>query len=145
MAGGGTPVAAVRLTDEERETLLRWPRRVKSSQQVPDRVGGASSQDVATALGIWPQTVGKWRRRFLDKRLVGLVDEPRPGAPRTITDEQIENVVVATLERQPTDGRNALISGLDSRRDQPVEVHRRTDLEGVRPQAAPGRHLQTVH
>jgi transposase len=54
-------------------------------------------------LGIWPQTVGKWRRRFLDKRLEGLVDEQRPGAPRKITDERIEQVVVATLERTPAD------------------------------------------
>jgi transposase len=64
---------------------------------------GRSNQDVAAELGIWPQTVGKWRRRFLDKRLEGLVDEPRPGAPRTITDAQIEDVLVATLERQPRD------------------------------------------
>lgn len=55
-------------------------------------------------LRIWPQTVGKWRRRFLGKRLEGLVDEQRPGAPRRITDEQVEDVVVATLERAPKDG-----------------------------------------
>jgi hypothetical protein len=45
--------------------------------------------------------VGKWRRRFVERRLEGLVDEPRPGAPRKITDERIEQVVVATLERTP--------------------------------------------
>jgi transposase len=54
-------------------------------------------------LGIWPQTVGKWRRRFVERRLEGLLDEPRPGAPRKITDEQVEQVVVATLERTPAD------------------------------------------
>lgn len=53
--------------------------------------------------GVWPQTVGKWRQRFLDTRLGGLADEPRPGAPRTITDEAIEELIVATLERQPKD------------------------------------------
>ncbi|GAB3970842.1 hypothetical protein GCM10029978_044930 [Actinoallomurus acanthiterrae] len=52
-------------------------------------------------MGIWPQTVGKWRRRFVERRLEGLVDEPQPGAPRKITDEQIEQVVAATLERTP--------------------------------------------
>ena len=52
-------------------------------------------------MGVWPQTVGKWRRRFVERRLDGLADEPRPGAPRTITDEQVEAVVVATLERTP--------------------------------------------
>ena len=52
---------------------------------------------------MWPQTVGIWRRRFIERRLEGLSDEPRPGAPRTITDEQVEAVLVATLERQPKD------------------------------------------
>jgi hypothetical protein len=54
-------------------------------------------------LGTVPATVGKWRRRFVDKRIEGLLDEPRPGAPRTIRDEQIEAVIVATLERTPKD------------------------------------------
>jgi transposase len=103
-------VAVVTLTDEERGTLVRWARRAKSSQALAQRcrivlgcADGKSNQDVAAELGIWPQTVGKWRRRFLDKRLEGLVDEQRPGAPRRITDERIEQVVVATLERTPTD------------------------------------------
>lgn len=103
-------MAEVVLTDEERETLVRWARRAKSSQMLAQRcrivlgcAEGKSNQDVAAELGIWPQTVGKWRRRFLDKRLEGLVDEPRPGAPRTISDEQVEQVVVATLERTPAD------------------------------------------
>jgi len=110
MAGKGRPVAEVVLTDEERDTLIRWSRRAKSSQALAQRcrivlgcAEGKSNQDVAAELGIWPQTVGKWRRRFLAKRLEGLVDEPRPGAPRTVTDEQIEQVVVATLERTPAD------------------------------------------
>src|SRR4051812_45277379 len=99
MAGRGRPVAAVVLTDEERDTLTRWSRRAKSSQALAQRcrivlgcAGGKSNIEVAEELGIWPQTVGKWRRRFLDRRLEGLVDEPRPGAPRKITDEQIEDV-----------------------------------------------------
>jgi transposase len=102
-------VAEVTLTGEERETLVRWSRRATSSQALAQRcrivlgcADGKSNQQVAAELGIWPQTVGKWRRRFVDKRLDGLVDEPRPGAPRTIADEQVEQVVVATLERQPT-------------------------------------------
>jgi len=52
---------------------------------------------------VWPQTAGIWRRRFLESRLDGLADEPRPGAPRRITDEAVEEVIVATLERQPKD------------------------------------------
>ena len=54
-------------------------------------------------MGVWPQTVCKWRQRFVESRLDGLTDEPRPGAPRTIDDERIEQVVVSTLERQPAD------------------------------------------
>jgi transposase len=58
---------------------------------------------VATSLGVTSQTVGKWRRRFLKKRLEGLLDEPRPGAPRRIGDTAVEDVITKTLESQPKD------------------------------------------
>jgi transposase len=113
MAGVGRPKELLVLSEDERETLLRWSRRAKSSQALAQRCrillgcaeqgGLRSNKDVAAELGIWPQTVTKWRRRFLDNRLEGMTDEPRPGAPRKITDEQIEAVLVATLERQPVD------------------------------------------
>jgi transposase len=108
VAGRGRPVAAVVLTDDERETLVRWSRRAKSAQFLALRcrivlgcAEGKSNQQLAAEVGVWPQTVGKWRRRFLESGLDGLSDEPRPGAPRTISDEQVEAVVVATLERTP--------------------------------------------
>ena len=98
------------LTDDERETLLRWSRRAKSSQALALRcrivlacATGATNKQVAADVGVSLPTVGKWRSRFVTRRLEGLVDEPRPGAPRTITDEQVEAVVVATLEETPTD------------------------------------------
>jgi len=113
MAGRGRPKAPLVLSDEERATLVRWSRRAKSSQALALRCrivlgcteedGLRSNQDVAAQLGIWPQTVTKWRKRFLDRRLDGLTDEPRPGAPRRITDERIEEVIVKTLEAIPTD------------------------------------------
>src|SRR6185503_17247349 len=110
MAKRGRPVAELTLTDEERETLQRWARRAKSSQALAQRcrivlgcAEGKSNQDVAAELGIWPQTVGKWRNRFVARRLDGLVDEPRPGAPRKITDVQLEEVIVKTLEATPAD------------------------------------------
>src|SRR6266568_1044966 len=110
MAKMGRPMAELVLSGDERATLVRWSRRAKSSQALAQRcrivlgcADGKTNQQVAAELGIWPQTVGKWRRRFAERRLEGLVDDPRPGAPRKITDEQVEQVVVATLERTPAD------------------------------------------
>lgn len=100
----------LRLTEGEREQLLRWSRRAKSSQALALRsrivlacAEGQDNKAVAARLGCVEATVGKWRRRFVADRLDGLVDEPRPGAPRTVTDEQVEQVIVATLERTPKD------------------------------------------
>ncbi|WP_371812676.1 helix-turn-helix domain-containing protein [Saccharopolyspora sp. ASAGF58] len=62
---------------------------------------GLSNVDVAEQLRVSRPTVGKWRSRFVQRRLEGLADEDRPGAPRKITDEQVEKVVVSTLEEKP--------------------------------------------
>ena len=75
-----------------------WARRRKTAQALALRsrivlacADGASNKDGGRAVSGWtPQTVGKWRARFVRDRLDGLVDEPRPGRPRTITDEQVE-------------------------------------------------------
>jgi len=108
MARTGRPTAAITLTDEEEAQLRSWSRRPKSSQRLALRArivlacaAGASNTAVAAQLGVKQQTVGKWRARFLEKRLDGLVDEPRPGAPRTITDAEVEDVVTRTLESKP--------------------------------------------
>jgi transposase len=111
MADRGRPKAELVLSDVERETLTRWSRRPKTAQALALRARivlacaeGADNNQVAAALGIWPQTVGKWRARFIKDRLDGLSDEPRPGAPRKVTDEQVEAVIVKTLEEAPTGG-----------------------------------------
>ena len=108
MARTGRPKAALTLTDSEREQLVSWSRRAKSAQFLALRsrivlacAQGLDNQQVAVKLGVTAATVGKWRRRFVARRLDGLLDEPRPGGPRSITDEQVEAVVVATLERTP--------------------------------------------
>jgi transposase len=108
MAERGRPKAPLVLTEEERQTLERWARRAKSSQALALRckivlacAEGATNKAVAEQLGIWPQTVTKWRGRFVRQRLEGLSDEPRPGRPRTITDTQVEQVITTTLEEPP--------------------------------------------
>jgi transposase len=96
------------LTDAEREELERLRRRPKTQQRLALRAKivlacaeGLSNLDVAEELGISRFTVGKWRSRFLERRLDGLSDEPRPGAPRTIGDADVERVVTMTLESKP--------------------------------------------
>ncbi len=104
----GRPTAAIELSDTERDTLQRWARRPTSAQALALRsrivlacAEGASNQTVAAGEGIHPATVSKWRRRFAADRLEGLCDAPRPGAPRTVADETVENVLVDTLESAP--------------------------------------------
>jgi transposase len=96
------------LTEVERDTLTRWARRRKTSQALALRcrivlacADGLTNTAVAKKLQTTNPTVGKWRQRFVEKRLDGLMDEPRPGAPRKITNEQVEDVVVRTLETRP--------------------------------------------
>ncbi|WP_229076858.1 IS630 family transposase [Actinoplanes sp. DH11] len=106
----GRPVAPLTLSDEERATLLRWARRAKSSQALAARskiilgcADGLSNLEVAANLAVHPSTVGKWRSRFLAERLDGLIDEQRPGRPPSISVDQVEKVVVDTLEQTPRD------------------------------------------
>jgi transposase len=106
----GRPKTELLLSDEEREVLERLTRRRKSAQALALRARiilacatGATNQAVAADLRINSATVGKWRRRFVEKRLEGLFDEPRPGAARTVTDDKVEAVIVKTLEEKPAD------------------------------------------
>ncbi|MCA1696703.1 MAG: IS630 family transposase [Actinobacteria bacterium] len=108
MSSRGRPKAVLELTDEERAQLQRWARRRKSSQALALRsrivlacAAGSDNKTVAAQLGCAQATVGKWRARFVEHRLDGLTDEERPGRPASITAEQVEDVVVATLESVP--------------------------------------------
>jgi transposase len=100
----------IELTDEERSVLESWTRRHTSAQALALRArivlagaGELTNGEIAESLGISRPTVTKWRNRFAQQRLEGLLDEPRPGRPRTITDEQVERVVITTLESAPKD------------------------------------------
>jgi transposase len=96
------------LSEDERRTLENWVRRRSTAQGLALRArivlacaDGGSNTAVAARLGVSFKTVSRWRARFLRDRLDGLTDDPRPGVPRTITDAQVEEVVVRTLEEVP--------------------------------------------
>ena len=96
------------LSEDERRVLENWARRRSTAQGLAVRARivlasaeGGSNLAVAARLGVNRSTVTKWRARFLAARLDGLSDEPRPGVPRTISDAQVEEVVVRTLEEVP--------------------------------------------
>jgi transposase len=106
----GRPKAALVLSVEQREQLETLVRRRTTAQALALRAriilacadGGHNTQ-VAERLGVFRQTVGRWRSRFIQSGVDGLLDEPRPGAPRKISDAAVENVVTLTLESKPKD------------------------------------------
>jgi transposase len=103
-------VVAIELSDEERAQLEAWTRRRTSAQALAQRsrivlaaAEGLNNTEIAGRLGVHRNMVAKWRRRFAEHRLDGLSDEPRPGQPRKISDAQVEEVIVKTLETTPND------------------------------------------
>jgi transposase len=106
----GRPLPKLVLNVEENNQLVEWTRRHKTSQALATRARiilgcarGASNSEVARNLRLTKQTVGKWRSRFMARHLDGLLDEPRPGAPRTIDDARIEELIATTLNSLPSD------------------------------------------
>ena len=138
------------LSEAERRTLENWAKRRKTAQGLALRARivlacaeGRSNTAVAARLGVSRTTVSKWRARFLARRLDGLGDEPRPGVPRTITDAQVEEVVVRTLEETPEGAthwskRELAQPGGD------LADQRAPDLAGVRAAALADRGLQDL-
>jgi transposase len=106
----GRPKAELKLTEAERQQLQAWTRRRKTAQALALRsrivlacANGLDNLTVADELAVTPQTVSKWRGRFVRERLDGLTDAPRPGAPRTVQDADVETVITRTLETKPKD------------------------------------------
>lgn len=108
MATIGRPKAPLELTEYERSELQQLARRIRINRHLAFRAKiilscdeGLTNVAVATKLRTSNATVGKWRQRFIEQRVAGLYDEPRPGAPRKITDEDVERIIVKTLETKP--------------------------------------------
>src|SRR5438309_2328088 len=104
----GRPIPPLTLSPDEQATLERWVRRPTSAQALSQRARlilacaeGKTNTAVGREMGVTKQMVGKWRARFCERRLDGLLDEPRPGAPRKITDGDVERVITLTLESTP--------------------------------------------
>jgi transposase len=106
----GRPRPATTITAEQRQQLEDWTRRRTTAQALARRawivllsLQGVNDVQIARRLHTTRETVGRWRRRFLSQGVDGLLDEPRPGAPRTIGDQEVERVVTLTLESKPSD------------------------------------------
>lgn len=104
----GRPVKPIQLTTEEREILRKAARRRTHASQDVIRAKvillldkGHSNRETAAATGLCEHTIGSWRKRFMESRVAGLIDLPRSGRPRTITDEQVSEIIRLTLETKP--------------------------------------------
>ena len=126
MGNPGRPKAKLVLANDERTGLQRLVRRRKTSNGLAQRARivlecacSATNGEVAKRVGVNEKTVGKWRKRFVDKRLEGLFDEPQPGAPRKLIDDDVERVIVKTLEEMAIGRADELGT---------IEVGKRADL-----------------
>ena len=104
----GRPKKALELSEEEERELQRLVRRRSTPAALSERARivlactrGLDDTDVAEELGLHRLTIGRWRRRFLERRLDGLYDEPRVGRPRSVTDDDVERVIDTTLHSKP--------------------------------------------
>lgn len=104
----GRPLIPLSISGDDQDQLRSWSKRRKTAQALAMRsrvvllaAQGQSNTLIAAQLGVTLQTVGKWRQRYLEQGLDGLVDEPRPGTSRKLSDSDVERVLARTLESQP--------------------------------------------
>jgi transposase len=142
MAGRGRVTAvAIELSEDERRELDGLTRRRKSAQGLARRAQivlaaaeGLQNKPIVARLGVDANTVGKWRRRFAERRLAGLYDEPRPGAPRRIGDDAIAATVQRTLEETPPDATHWLLRSMARAAGYaPSTIHRIWKAIGLQP------------
>jgi len=135
------PKPALIVTDMERQALESMAHRSRTTPQLARRArivlacaSGLDNTTVARKLRMCQPTVGRWRQRFIIQRLDGLLDEPRPGTPRTITDTQVEEIVVRTLESAPVGATHWSTRSLSKAAGiSPMSVHRIWQAFGLQP------------
>ena len=143
-------IAPLELSAEERAYLERQVRRHRVARSLSERcriilrcAAGVPSKSVAAGLGLHEHTVGKWRRRFLKDRCDGLLDEARPGRPRTIDDDQVAAVIERTLHTTPADATHWSIRSMAAQTGF-FPYHDPPDVRGVRLAAAPQPDVQAI-
>ena len=137
----GRAAVAITLSAAERRELEGLARRRKTAQGLARRARivlaaaeGLENKAIVARLGADANTVGKWRRRFAERGLDGLYDEPRPGAPRKIGDEEVAEVIARTLEETPPDGTHwSLRSMARAAGYAPSTIHRIWQAFGLQP------------
>jgi transposase-like protein len=142
--------AEIVLTDVERAELVGWTRRRKSAAGLALRArivlaaaDGGSNVELADRLELDRNTVSKWRNRFVQFRLDGLLDEPRPGRPRVVGDERIKDLITATLESAPADATH-WSDAVDGRASRVESVDGLAGMAGVRIGSAQTGFVETV-
>src|SRR5262244_1022018 len=146
----GRPVAKIELSAEAAGILEGYTHRRKTAQALALRArivlgcaSGLSNKAVAARERVTAQTVGKWRRRFVERGVDGLLDEPRPGVPRKIDDAKVESVIVQTLESQPRGATHW--STRSMARHSGISTSSVGRIWRLRPAAASRRDLQALH
>src|SRR3954471_11215444 len=147
----GKPAIGIELTGAERRELESLARAQKTGQALARRArivlaaaAGLENKAICVAVGADANTVSKWRRRFAERRLDGLLDEPRPGAPRTIGDEEIAETIRLTLEARPPGATHwSLRSMAEAVGYAPSTVHRIWRAFGLQPHRSETFKLST--
>ena len=137
----GRVAVAIELSVSERRELDELARRRRTAQGLARRARivllaaeGLENKTIAAELGAAPDTVGVWRRRFAERRLEGLHDEPRPGTPRRISDDAVAETIRRTLEETPADATHwSLRSMARSTGYAPSTIHRIWRAFGLQP------------